>query len=56
MVCVGLYLLPAMARGLTGMTHIPVGALMVGAMFMLVQGRITKTADITMPAVLKSVT
>ncbi|WP_157405631.1 glycosyltransferase family 87 protein [Asticcacaulis benevestitus] len=53
MVCVGLYLLPALARGLTDMTHIPVGALMVGAMFMLVQSRITKTADIEMPAVLK---
>jgi hypothetical protein len=54
MLCAGLYLLPALARGLTDMIHIPVGVLMTGALFLLVQGRITKTADITMPAVLKA--
>lgn len=54
MLCAGLYLLPALARGLTDMTHIPVGVVMTGMLFLFVQGRITKTADILMPAVLKT--
>lgn len=52
--CAGLYLLPALARGLADMTHMPVGAVMTGMLFLFVQGRITKTADIVMPAVLKT--
>ncbi len=53
MLCIGLYLLPFLTRGLTDMIHVPVGVLMTGALFLLVQGRITKMADIRVPAILE---
>ena len=55
MLCVGLYLLPFLSRGLTDMTHVPVGVLMTGTLFFFVQGRITKRADIRMPALQETV-
>ncbi|MDV6331758.1 glycosyltransferase family 87 protein [Asticcacaulis sp. 201] len=51
MLCIWIFLLPAVARGLAEMAHLPLGALSVCLLFWLVQGRIAKTADTNMSAV-----
>jgi alpha-1,2-mannosyltransferase len=54
MLCLWIFILPVLVRGLADLAHLPLGAISIIGLYWLVQARITEMADIAMPAGLKS--